>query len=442
MKNLYLLLSTIGVTVSALAVNPERSTMISSMPQSDSTLPYAKSEYLRKLAPEKENEYKSIDEIAGVYEWDGYSLVPGGTPGLATITVADAEKGTVHIDFPKSAKIVITNPLTATVDVATSTFTIDNMQKLGYDDVGQLYFYIKDTNEYGYMADGVSSTPKVIGLIDGTTISFPPASIWAIGDPYDEDLGWWYITYNNSFIRESEAPENPNEGWTSLGYATFEDGWVLPGLGFDQTDPGNWYKVELQQNDENNNIYRLVDPYHGDSPAAPYNESESVGYIQFDLSDPDHVVFDIIDCGFANADLKIYRMYCYNTLTWLSMFMSKTPEEIIDSYGDNIMYTTFKDNVLTLPVRIDQYDTYVCDAYYGKQGEKDGGYSWNDASYQPANMETRITFPNSDAVEGINADDEAVEVYYNLQGMRVCNPEKGQVVISRKGNKTSKYVVK
>jgi len=38
-------------------------------------------------------------------------------------------------------------------------------------------------------------------------------------------------------------------------------------------------------------------------------------------------------------------------------------------------------------------------------------------------------------------EENAPEVYYNLQGIRLANPEKGQLVIVRKGNKTFKAIL-
>ncbi len=45
------------------------------------------------------------------------------------------------------------------------------------------------------------------------------------------------------------------------------------------------------------------------------------------------------------------------------------------------------------------------------------------------------------AVEGVAVDEDAAPVYYNLQGVRVANPSNG-IFIVKKGNKTSKQVIK
>lgn len=52
----------------------------------------------------------------------------------------------------------------------------------------------------------------------------------------------------------------------------------------------------------------------------------------------------------------------------------------------------------------------------------------------------KITVSNNVGIEGIEAEDGVAE-YFNMQGMRVVNPEKGQMVIVRKGGKTFKVVI-
>ena len=48
----------------------------------------------------------------------------------------------------------------------------------------------------------------------------------------------------------------------------------------------------------------------------------------------------------------------------------------------------------------------------------------------------------SDGIETIDTENNSPKVYYNLQGMRVNNPEMGGLYILRQGNKTSKVIVR
>lgn len=183
-----------------------------------------------------------------------------------------------------------------------------------------------------------------------------------------------------------------NEGWTDLGNATFVDAWVTPGFGVDQWEADYIWEVPLQQNIANPGIYRLVDPYHL-GPISEVNTSSKPGVIQFDATDPDHVVFISQEAGFANSSSGISKLYCMNTLG-LYVAMGYSVEEVMEVLGDDIPYTTLKDGVLTLgSVRVDGKLQY--DANFGIQGSPEGGYNWQDNVGNPINMTGQITFPEA-----------------------------------------------
>lgn len=57
-------------------------------------------------------------------------------------------------------------------------------------------------------------------------------------------------------------------------------------------------------------------------------------------------------------------------------------------------------------------------------------------------MNSKITLPSA-GVEGVISDSENVaKRYFNLQGVEIANPEAGQVVIVKEGNKASKTIVR
>lgn len=53
----------------------------------------------------------------------------------------------------------------------------------------------------------------------------------------------------------------------------------------------------------------------------------------------------------------------------------------------------------------------------------------------------KFNYTGENAIDGIEADNAAVE-YYNLQGVKVANPEKGGMYIVRRGAKVSKEIVR
>ena len=169
---------------------------------------------------------------------------------------------------------------------------------------------------------------------------------------------------------------------------------MLTAFGVDQTLAENHYKVELQQNDADQNVYRLVDPYHGNFPLVARNQSTKVGYIQFDVTDPDHVCFAAVEAGFANSSLGVSKMYCYNALGWAVVYTGKTAAEVVAQVGEEFDYTTFKDGVVTLASYPNvEKGGFTNDACFGIQGEINGCYGWNDNQKLGVNMEAKIWFP-------------------------------------------------
>lgn len=79
----------------------------------------------------------------------------------------------------------------------------------------------------------------------------------------------------------------------------------------------------------------------------------------------------------------------------------------------------------------------------------EGKGSWNLTNWEGGEMtlvvdlnNMTVTFTAGDAaVEGIAADINAPAVYYNLQGVRVANPQNGLYIV-KQGNKTSKVLVR
>lgn len=244
---------------------------------------------------------------------------------------------------------------------------------------------------------------------------------------------------------QTAGGSNPGTGdddgeWTNIGNATFMDGWLLPGFGIDQFDEKNWYEVPLQRNADNENLYRLVGPYHA-GPLADVNESTAVGYIQFDVTDPDHVMFDIVDAGFAYKQANISKFYCYNVLAFLAAYYEVTPAQVIETMGDEMPYTTFKDGVVSLTHIIDSDEPWY-DACFGMQGQVDGGFMWTDESENPIDMTAKIFFPTGSRVDGIGVESMGEVRYFNLQGVEVKNPQAGSVVIRVEGDKAVKEIKK
>lgn len=319
------------------------------------------------------------------------------------------------------------------------------------DGVGKVYIF-QEPFIYDFTTDN-ADMQNITGVYnqEAGTISFAPNagiawSAFISESATDAD----FVGYINNLILEGAKSEDAIEKentWINAGTATLMDGWVLPGAGIDQTLPENQYDVPLEVNMANDNLFRLVNPYQY-GPAAELNTSEETGYIVFDVSDPDHVMFKKANAGFATNGIP--AIYCYNNSGYyynyvLSLFgMELSPTEAAQYAGEP--YTTYKDGIITLSHVEEQKNgkTQIhYDASFGIPGTSTelGDGHWTNSNGTARNMDASITLHiDLNGVTEIDTDETAEPVYYNLNGLRVTNPEKGQLLIVRKGSKTEKVL--
>lgn len=339
-----------------------------------------------------------------------------------------------------------TIPFGGTLNESDGKVTFSNLE-LGLVDFGNAgsYYVRQEPYIYSYEQEDIIPQTFTATYADGS-FSFPAEAgiSWAAYSDanYTQFYGYADIQDILACVKNTSGNDDDTANWTSLGNATFMDGWVLPGLGIDQTDPANQYEVEIQQNNDNKNIYRLVDPYKGDSPAAAFNASTKTGYIQFDVTDPDHVVFDAVDAGFVNSDLEITKFYCINVLTSLIDYYGMTAAELISELGDVAPYTTFKNGVVSLGSVPGNNGTTVYDACFGDQTDKYAGYGWVDENENRTNMAAKIIFPETGIDNVVAGETDAPVKYFNLQGIEVVKPAAGQVVIRKQGNNATKFMAR
>ena len=395
----------------------------------------------------------AIADIEGEYIWTGKTALNSGSDPVVPISieVADAATGEVDIYGLVPLQGLSNVAITAKYDAAKGTLTMPLDVKVGADSDGDIDFYIKsfdaDAND---IKDGIGSASDAVAAVttDETGsiyITFPATAFFALGDPKAEDLGWYILSYNNVFTHEVELPDE--RSWSSAGTAKFQDGWALPLFGIEQWESDYIFNVAIEQCNEDPDTYRLVDPYHNEDFAlCEDNTCLTPGYIEFNISDPDHVYFNDVKSGFGYAAAGFTDMYCHNFLTYLMYKYNVDAATVVEAYAEEegMLWATYKNGVLTLPsVFVSATDGYENDACFGINGNTHAGYGWQDNSGVSANMETKIWFTAA-GINDIISDNEAdapVE-YFNLQGMRIAQPEAGQLVISRQGTKTAKVLVK
>lgn len=207
-------------------------------------------------------------------------------------------------------------------------------------------------------------------------------------DPYDE--GAWYIVLSakRTGDLEKEQPDN----WDYKGEATIIDGWLSPRFGKEQNLQENWLKAGLYQYKKNPSLYRLKNPFQ-DLKVENYEIYSGTGYIEFDVSDPDHVVFNRIDSGWTCPGIGINKFYCYNILGYYltdykMMGENYSVSDFLLFFNPYIPFTTYKNGIVDLGAILYAGEV-VYDANFGDSTYPTGGNIW-----MGFNMRSRIYFPD------------------------------------------------
>lgn len=352
--------------------------------------------------------------------------------------------------------------------------TLEENNQLYFEDPYSIYYPINAT--YNAAENTLTFIRELLGSVNGYYIYQNPFTIntttnsveykdeWVVTfDPVEgtldleENSGIAWIAYRDKegtrpfgtaemydFVAAYKRAADSNAGWTDLGNATFMDGWISPGWEIDQFKTE--YEVPLQQNNANPNLYRLVNPYLV-GPMRVYNLSKTGGYLTFDISNPEFVLIQKCDVGFADPENGYTRFLLYNMFGYyVQNFPQYTPAQIIEMQGDYMPHTTYENGV----VRLNYYSfisngapTRQYDANFGIQFRPNGGFFWQTETGGRIDMTARIVFPGADGVEAIGSDDANAPVeYFTLQGVRIDNPEAGQLVIKRQGGKAQKVIVR
>lgn len=386
--------------------------------------------------------------LPGTYDLviqDNYG--PGGELGEKTITVTIEGNGKGYTMKEVGGDYFLT-PINFNFDADTNTLTfapysVGTLKGAS----GDVSFTAYNTNrwydEFTYGIDVTALFNPETGQIKGTYIGF----CWLPTDQIDWNYPDFIAKYDFMSAQQTSSEIVSGEAqpeWKDLGDATLMDGWVLPMLGIDQTLPQNQWKVPLQQNIANPNLYRLVDPYHvAGTAAAEANLSSNVGYIEFDVSDPEHVVFNKVEAGFAYQDpsdgeKKFNEFYCMNFLGYFHLqYPGMTLEQLTSALYSGLMcYTTFENNIVSLGYKDFGDGDIAYDAHYGTEYKPVcNGYWSYEENYKnyPVNMTACIIFPDA-LVEDPDIDDpkedddsETNEFTGSVEGVHIQNMGQGDV---------------
>lgn len=390
---------------------------------------------VKKAPAKKSTRAASVNDFVGFFGCDYIWPFSGDDPKM-TCTIKQIDGNMVEVVF---------NPynhaaLVGTIDPAKGTLTIpvaSNQNLYTYDQYGSLGMVvyvcveedgaIKRTNETKSAAVGTLNA-------DGT-ISFPPLDF--IGFEWSSGDGFNFAMIDLTLVAPDFFKYNEAE-WKDAGTVQYQE-WLINPIVYEQ------YRVAespctLKQSTTQPGLWMLYGPY-----AAPQWEaindgdaaSAKNGGLVLDLSFPGCVAvrpltgsgmtFDYRENENDAPDLE--EFYFYNLEGVYHFTRGFSLSDIADAFEEADYNLSTYDRA-TGVVR-------CVNMMFGQTSAPDAGYVWqNDKE-----LWFQFTLPEGvDSVDGINADSDVASRYFNLQGVEVANPEKGELVIVKKGNKASKVI--
>lgn len=242
---------------------------------------------------------------------------------------------------------------------------------------------------------------------------------------------------------------NDTDTWEDLGYAPMTEG-LLSSYFEKKTEYGvnvETYKVLVQEHKTTPGYYRIVNPYEKwslmDSWSTDHNHPH---YLYINATHPENVYFEQSALGVHHADFGEFSIKS-NFAEYVDYFGYETAARNYSSDGRmvNGEITFGADSNILLHYSKDPRNTWWYTNIHSNPDFDIDRYkedpTYNVPRFIPGDFLLDLDSLEA-AVEDIISDNsEAEAVYYNLQGIRVENPENG-IFIRCQGSKAKKVAIK
>lgn len=384
-------------------------------------LPY-QAEITSKTAP------TNRDEVCGKYTWEFYDLF-NNSEYYDYITISadpEVENGIVIdlLDVPIKATVDMSIKSVENVGNVAGVITIPNQYAFTDNQGNQAWFIYQKWTDSSYTTTETPDTSLQCFIGDGY-IDFYLLDI--ITFQAADGSGYYFASDEN--VMTLGWKEYEEETWTAIGYTDFYDCWVMPAF---QINPAEYvYEVAIEQSDLTPTRYRLVDPYNIDL-FAESNTADGHGHIVFDVADPECVIFDYVNSGLTIDEIGAF--YCFNFAGYcaqmgldaasIKSMIEQAKSDPTDTSGiGDIVLTTYADGAVTVTDGVFYVDVM-------------------EQIYFANIYNSTIRIPGEGGINDITVDSDSdcpVE-YFNLQGIRVAEPQPGAVYIRRQGRTATKVI--
>ncbi|MDE5686869.1 MAG: hypothetical protein K2I26_09955 [Paramuribaculum sp.] len=356
-------------------------------------------------------------DYVGTYDWNYTSGFDGKSyTGSAVIEQGEAS-GSLIISMATADGTSIV--VSGTVNSLTGKLTIPQAK------VGTNESTNEDINFYGVTISGQTATKvTVTASYDETnkSITFDSNIVFFVATESGlAELRGYVAAMRNSFVQPTS--------WETLGTGKFKETFLATMYGIPVSSCPE-VDVTVLYNPDQDGMFRIVDPY-----AEVFGANST---IEIDATDPEYVLIPQQSIGFIDEnDGETYimsRSYAYAFL--LSNGLDR--DAFIEQQGAYNMTYDKANGRINMPAN----------SFFARWPQASGAagatnpnslYSNNNSS------ESYLILPTDPAAIGniaADADINAPVEYFNLQGMKIENPEAGQIVIRRQGSTVTKMLTR
>lgn len=456
MKKIYTLGLALAVGVSAVAaersVSMQNKAMSLSQLQEDMLVIDAPAPAY--AAPQGPQKISSIEDLYGVKTFHGYGMLNSDSKNGPYDSAVNFEKGTSNTRIVISGFPWGNHQTMMTVNLTEKTATILNSQVVGTNGAGGEDVYIYTYNLVPDPADETKSKLEKTDYITGTiaddgSITFPETVvIGASGD--DDSIGWFYLWRSCSFTAfQNHNPVEADYKLVGTGKYTdcyfrylFKDPTAFPDA-----------DVEIYQHKEDGSKIAVKNPYDTEfakeSELISDRESAGKGWMLFNIVEDelDGTLYacmePMVNCGVdmgpeydesgnptGNYNDDEYYLFNEEGGMYYTGGFDQLARLIDECQNVGAPLSVFEDNKIE-----------IVNQYFGTEDAPDGYYWWTaETAVRTPGL---VILPEGFEYAGISnvaADANAPVRYYNLQGVQIAAPVKGQVVIKIQGNKSMKFI--
>ena len=321
--------------------------------------------------------------------------------------------GTLYVDATDPEFVVIEDQFTGIVDKVDGNTHIASLSAVllekGYTKAQILALD-------GFEELNITLSDKVITIPEGSlALRWPEA-------PADSKYGTnpekWYSYGENDGVVVLPGGEYVDP-WGEAVDATMVETILGPTFGKTNTAP---FAIQIQKNSETG-AYRLISPWR--QLYADLGYGSTAPNLEIDASDPTNLIIPLQATGLGS---QTDGSFGYMSMSYYDL--------VNEQETDDALKITLTDNgdgtsTISFPYHSGIIYAQASEGKYYASGDE------NVLSY--------VTFPTFSGINDVKADidnSNAPVEYFNLQGVRIVNPEAGQFVIKRQGSEVTKLIVR